>query len=153
MCLTVDECFDTREEAIKRADNPHIAKEDIYVYKIFKAIPRRARKIYGGHLWSPYRQFLYELNGTYRTSLQPTAIRVVDSVVSRTWWSGYCLIINQGLHAFTTAKDADKRGLGIIVKCKIPSGSKYFIGLDNEIVSDTLVIGSWFNYIIGKILS
>jgi hypothetical protein len=50
--------------------------------------------------------------------------------------------IDRGLHAYTTVNTA-KRHKGYdekVVECIIPTGSTYYVGSNNEICSDNLIV-------------
>lgn len=73
---------------------------------------------------TPYRRMPIEIGETYHSQLERN-----DGEVE------------VGLHSFASAEDAKNDGGGIVVKCVIPKGSKYYIGTYHDNVSyasDTL---------------
>ena len=120
---------------------PKVAEKDIVVYKVLDH-----------NMGSPYYGLLYPLNEK-RTS-----------ILKRYDWKweekGYKIYdVEEGLHAFTKRLAAyvkqyylnqpDRNNLATysVYKAIIPKGSKYYIGLDNDIASDALIVKRklWLN--------
>jgi hypothetical protein len=122
MCLITKKKFRSRVEAL--AYKPTIAKKDIKVYKV---------------LWkhshgSSYRGFKYEKGNEYYQTGKP-----FTKTYSR---FSKKLIISRGLHAWITKEDAIRRhnrSLHVIVEMVIPKGSMYYLGDNDDIVSNRLI--------------
>ncbi len=134
MCLNVKhKKVKTYQEA--RAIQPQIAKRDIYVYKVFKT------RLEGGSIVSPSRKFSYDYGGTYKAKFK-------KEYENRWQWGGglkWEINIQAGLHSFRSLEKAEGTSWAasygaIILRCKIPKGSKYFIGHRKDIVSNKLVL-------------
>ena len=65
---------------------------------------------------TPYRDTIINIGETYKSKLRKFITPI-----------GYT--IEEGLHSFTRVEDAYNDGCGIIVKCIIPKGSKYYKGV------------------------
>lgn len=100
-----------------------IAKEDIVCYKVLTSIMK-----------SPYRDFQYERNKMYSIKLLKIDKNNND------------LEINEGYHAYVSYDGAYSSTAimflydTFIFKAIIPKGSKYYLGTDNEIVSNQMII-------------
>lgn len=119
---------------------PKVAEKDIVVYKILDY-----------NMGSPYYGLLYHLNRKITSDLQ-----IYDS---RRFLGTQLLNVEEGLHSFTKRIVAylTQRYLNIYYKKSgitystykaiIPKGSKYYIGLNNDIASDALIVKRklWFN--------
>lgn len=90
-----------------------IAKKDLYTVKYLES-----------DLKSPFEKFQYELNKLY-------------SIKTGFGWGVFDTQIHNGFHSIN--------GLYTlifykIVVCKIPKGSKYYLGTNGDVVSDSIVI-------------
>lgn len=118
---------------------PKVAEKDIVVYKVLNH-----------NMLSPYYGLSYPLNRKITSKL----------LCYDHEWSPRTPIFNieEGLHAYTKRRVAYARqhDLNILTKesvvysvykAIIPKGSKYYIGLDNDIASDALIVKRklWFN--------
>lgn len=109
---------------------PCVSKKDKTVYKVLKKIKKS--------LYSPYYLKKYVFNKLYKNKSS------LDIIIQD--YSG-CIVVEEGLHSFTTLKAAKDRirspflsGELIIVEGIIPKGSQYILGKDSEIVSNQLII-------------
>ena len=116
MCLT-----------IKNNTRKRTAKKDMTVYKVVN----RLTNPYNGKTFftTPYRAAPVEIGKTYRSEL----IRYVKNGYKR---------IDVGIHSFVDLLWAERYVFSatsrVIVRCTIPAGSKYYVGYEHEIASDTL---------------
>ena len=122
MCLTI-KGFRTRKEA--REFQPFIAKKDIKVYKVLNVFD-----------CSPYRNFKYEKGYHYSTKFTKYFSR----------WVNWVIRINSGLHAYRSFTKAEENRSNNyypsdykVVTMYIPAGSKYYKGINGDIVSDNLI--------------
>ena len=120
MCLTINKHYH------KQPFKAKIAKEDI---KIYKVLDTKLKK-----LKSPYKNFKWKLNEVFTSDL------IFDEFY-------YSYEINEGLHSFSKINKNTKDYFYLLKwdSCKlfegyIPKGSNYFIGKNNEIVSDQLIL-------------
>lgn len=115
---------------IKKIPGFDIAEDDIRVYKVLNK-----HYFLDGVYTSPYRGTKYEMNRTYSSLLN----EVMDVFP-------YCEFhVEEGLHAFVdkeSAIECVKRGLVSWIVCEaiIPKGSRYAKGMDDDIVSDKLIV-------------
>lgn len=136
MCLIVTKSinqeapllFKDKEEGLKKASKPLIAARAMKVYKRFDKI-KGTRE-----LESPYRNCLYKRGQKYEVAELGTRMRYDFS--SR----GYQIIIEAGMHAYTIPISSFENR--VTIQCTIPKGAKYFLGIQNEIVSDKLIVGT-----------
>ena len=95
-----------------------------------------------GKLRSPFMYMEYTVGEVYHSALKPIIKQLSTFSV---------LTVEDGLHAYTSRIEAFDHRLAIsevlrceektvVVKCIIPTGSKYVVGKDHEIVSDTLQV-------------
>lgn len=134
MCLTVKTDIKSKRGLNKL--EPQIATQSMYVWKRFT---RPRHKDYTT-LRSPHRDAIYDLNSKNIVE-QGLEIYPCQSWVSDKW--GYKGYVHQGIHAYTNekmARDRAKNSRQKVIKCRIPRGAKYFIGLGDEIVSDKLIL-------------
>lgn len=121
---------------------PKYATKDIICYKVL-------RKNNQNEYFSPCAHFIYELN------------KRVSSIFSFTLSTSTCFppqkeytvlksltnfnCVTQGLHSFNCLpaairfRDCFVEG-GIVMKCTIPKGSWYYEGIQDELVSDNIII-------------
>lgn len=121
-----------------------IAKEDIIVYKMVK--------LHNEDYVTPYLSFLYKKDKIYSTSKSlclsdkkdPGFDRRELIIVSKSLIPKKDLRwIYEGFHfSFTKARLYDCYYIDSrIVKCTIPKGSKYIVGIDKDLgVSDTIIL-------------
>ena len=101
------------------------AKIDLYVIKFL-------RQDYKGNIYSYYRSFKYNINKKY--SLSPH--------LYNTYFKHKVLFVDHGFHSICSPKTEwgdvfDESELTFI--CKIPKGSKYYLGNKGDIVSNKLI--------------
>ncbi len=131
MCLIVNKNFKTKTEAKKYKHL--IAKEDIKVYKILEACGNDRTKGY-----APYYNFLYEKGFQYTEDKFEIDYNLNSN-------NEYFITVEQGLHALATNKKKyirmflECRLNGMCVEMIIPKGSKYYLGTNNDIVTDNLI--------------
>lgn len=144
MCLIVNFLFPSKESAIKASETPLIAKEDMKVYKILyfkKGVNQHKPRVYQ----SPYQEYIYK-PGTHYFQIGKKFDFNIDITCDRF----YELKINDGFHSFIYLYKAIKLSHRIILskwhpmdvgifEFIIPKGSEYFLGDDNDIVSDNLI--------------
>lgn len=109
------------------------ATKDIVVYKRLKRYKKWANKNGKGYIYeSPYQRFKYNLGYEYNVQ----RFQIFESCIDNK------LRIYQGLHSYTNYETArNRKNINeVIVKCIIPKGSKYFLGIHNDIVSDKLIL-------------
>lgn len=111
---------------IKYGDvTPRIAEEDITIYKILQ-VRFHNRKI---QLVSPYYEMEYKIGRTYKTKMKSNPYDSNE--------------INEGFHSFIRYSKALRETLNvaypnIIVNGIIPKGSQYFLGINEDIVSNRI---------------
>ena len=116
---------------------PKVAEKDLVVYKVLDY-----------NMGSPYYGLLYPLNRKVTSELL-----CYDHV-----WNPRNQLFNveEGLHAFTNRLAAHSHAqcleysnghIQFVYKAIIPKGSKYYIGIDNDIASDALIVKRklWLN--------
>lgn len=130
MCLTVDKKFKTRKEAREFHNKPLKAEKDIKVYKILNKFTNKSK----------FQQMEYKKGYIYQ-ELTPFIEDVFTDIFFQYGIRYYALAINTGLHSYKTKEKAKmvKGKYDKIVIMYIPKDSLYFIGKDNEIVSNKLV--------------
>jgi hypothetical protein len=117
--------------------NPLIAEEDITVYKLL--YNKEGTLL----LYAPFYGFKYTPNKLYINNDTPDIVKYDDDVTA--FHIKYR--IGKGFfHAYTN-RDIAKRQLyrgykyiNTILKATIPKGSKYFLGIDNDICSNQIII-------------
>lgn len=125
MCLRVDKTFKIREEVREFFNKPLIAKKEIKVHKVLC--------FENNKYYSPYRGMKYQ-KGFHYTNNKFT--KDIFFCIDR-WY----LNINAGLHSFVFGKIPPQYSSTSykVVEMYIPKGAKYFLGTNNEIVSDNLI--------------
>lgn len=119
MCLTILEPkYSSRNHG---RPLPLIAEKDIVCYKKLRSI--RSNK--ATKLLSPYIRMEYRVGKTYT---------VRNFSYSEHNFAG----VNRGLHAYTSLYKAKQEIGNTIVKCIIPKGTQYFLGLSCTIVAKKL---------------
>lgn len=121
---------------------PKYATKDIICYKVLCKNDRH-------EYFSPFRHFIYKLNKRVSSnfSFMLFSIRIQSPQIE---YNSLKLIRNfncvtQGLHSFKcllAAIEFKDRFVkeGIVMKCTIPKGSWYYEGIQNELVSDNIII-------------
>lgn len=127
MCLTIRGI--KNETALNKLKKyPKIATEDIQVFKLLKAS--------GYPLYQT--KFKYEKGNHYYQKGHPFTFGTY-----RDWDDNIVLEISEGLHAFknlTRAQRCKASWHNIrIIKMIVPKGAKYYLGNDEDIVSDQLI--------------
>lgn len=115
---------------LKIKSGPYVAKKDFYTLKIATGITKT-------HSVSPYQYFKYEFGKEQQSDFEILDNRVekglhsllIDKVGGSSWVVGY-FVWGDFLYC--------PSGLGLIL-CKIPKGSIYYLGEDQDIVSDNLI--------------
>lgn len=118
MCLSVDGRFHPNERPI-RTLRPLV---------VDKILERRS-----GALFSPLRGVEYAFGELYTSRFS------YSSSVSRKNY-GVPFIVNRGLHAIRYGKSHWTRDYGKVFPALIPAGSRVYIGLANDVVSDKLIV-------------
>lgn len=135
MCLKIDK---NHHPKLK----PKIAAEDIYTLKVSKCCNITNK---------PKSYFKHSIQN-YNTILKSDLLfkRFFNDVIEEGLHSLISGITNTMRGDFFDGSESKK----IIILCRIPKGSKYFIGMDNDIVSNQLeliqpILGNdkYFNYI------
>lgn len=122
-----------------------IANEDIIVYKgIYIEFDNKYK--------SPYQEYIYIKNKTYKNEHTIEKLSVakefffdeeeVNIIKKSRIKKENIKCIKYGYHfAFSPTRLSNKRYVTKIVKCIIPKGSKYIIGIDKNLgVSDTIIL-------------
>lgn len=127
MCLAVVKKFKTKKEAVEFSKKPLIAKRNIVVYKLLKGTTKGFK--------SPFKKVAYETGVNYKVN------KFSFGLVKFQKYGCWVLVVNQGIHTFATSECAKrfKREkeldfMGIVGKCVIPKGTKYFKN-DTQFVS------------------
>ena len=110
-------CLETTQKRAK------IAKEDIHCYKVMRVVNTHIRSIYQYH-----RYYINKLE-----TIDKFGIVKYSTFV----------FIDEGLHAYISLETALCRTIwntGILYNCTIPKGSKYYLGNDDDIVSNQMMI-------------
>lgn len=129
MCLRINKNFINREEATEYKNSPKVANKNIVVYKILRKIHNRHTNrisYVSPHRGEPYvpgrnkkvKSFSFIIKNAFISNKKP-----------------YVIMINRGLHAFTTIEEAKNNQVyevDIIVKCVIPKGTPYFKDTENN---------------------
>lgn len=95
----------------KRFQIYKIADKDLYTLKFLMS-----------SLKSPFEGFIYELNKQY-------------SIWTTPWWGYFSNAMHKGFHSIHGNYYVDE---DMMVLCKIPKGSKYFIGVNGDVVSNKI---------------
>jgi len=122
-----------------------VAKKDITVYKIVSARDKHGDSLEGKdrfekvhHYRSEYQDFKYELNETYENDNFPNRCTTG------------CSMGSEGIHSYSPKSHvldnsycySDSTWASkVVVKCKIPKGTKYYVGEHNCYISQALYIG------------
>ena len=160
-------CLVTKEMFVKRLKEDLVVCKVVYLKDDKYAAMRKETRVY-----SIFQDYLYVLNTLY--SMNPftnkpilkfkhkrkNGIRFNENLFLRilNYFFKKCNIINEGYHSYSNM-DSAKRHKGednfyridketqqiVIVECVIPKGSRHVKGLDNEIVSDQIIIKSILN--------
>ncbi len=150
MCLKSIDYYQSKEEIDSAMENPLVANEDIIVYKILCDVDLSFLNETGR---SPFKKFLYKKGQMYKSKLI-TEIRLALTPNNK-----YFFEVENGLHAYV--KHDSKSSIWLMnkycakIKMIIPKGSKYYLGTDDEIVSDTLYWPSYLynlKYFLNKFL-
>lgn len=122
MCLLIKGKFKNKETALAFFAKPNIAKNDITVYKVLEV------GSHGKCIFSPYKCFEYHPETIITVSL--------FGYNKHLFKRDKQLNIEEGLHSFTKRKDAQKMAdlfkSCFVVKCLIPKGTKYFLGVSGD---------------------
>ena len=116
-----------------------IAEEDIVCYKL---VEHRGRGRKFGNYRSFFRNFKYCLGVTYQEAM------FVDDVSATYSYFTKQYSVNHGFHSYRASVCPSRSET--LVKCVIPKGSKYFIGIGNvgggQYCSDKIRIeAEWYN--------
>lgn len=111
---------------------PKTAKTDLRVYKILTQV--------SGCWFTPYQSVRLKFNLQNKIRYKST----IDAPLSHSSGLSYCARISRGIHSFYSYVFAinEKRwcGPGTVFYAVIPKGSKYYIGVEGDIVSSQLII-------------
>jgi len=132
---------------LTKAVTPLVAETDIICYKSL-------RLVNGGMYSSIYMGFTYTLNDLYTSELSfgdnkcawDNMEQFAWDEIDPTWQSDNSNVnaVEMGFHAvlnperFENEEHEDEGGITMI--CVIPKGSKYFLGLTDIIVSDSIIV-------------
>jgi len=128
MCLNIGQ-YKTRKEARNaKIELVKIAKKDIPVYKVLEHKDQK--------YLSPYQAMEYEKG--YRYDEKQFRISLIKPRLFKNFWR---LEGHIGLHCYNSLKAAhDSRGSWEkVIRMYIPKGAKYVEGMDNQIMSESLV--------------
>jgi len=117
---------------------PEVAKGDIICYKVL----RRSRE--DGHYYTPYQEKKVLIHGhicsASKERLQECEIGLFTSV---TRW----MVKGEGVHAYTKMEKAIMYTIdvcyldpSVIVQCRIPAGTEYWLGENDEIAARVLYL-------------
>lgn len=112
-----------------KSKKPKIAKKDIICYKVLE--------VRDGKYYSPVMLFRYDLDVLYKSCGEPHVT-----------YNGSRYEVDRGMfHAYTSKNTAYNSLLLVwrgrcVFPAIIPKGSKYYIGICNEICSDEIIICS-----------
>lgn len=127
MCLCIKGSYNSKCDPNKFKK---IAKKDIVCYKVCKLIFKNKKSIYQ----SICQQFNYELGYHYYQT---------DKKFRYGYgYGGGYIAVFVGLHSYTQlnkAKSNSLKKIHKIIECVIPKDSEYFVGVDNDYVSDNLI--------------
>jgi hypothetical protein len=139
MCLTLRTKRGSLPSSVKK-----IAKKDIKCYKILESGKKWANQHGKGAKYrSLFIGFEYELGFTY---YQTGKEKFKTRGPFNSWRSADCAEweIHDGLHSFTSKSKAleklKNRNYLSIIECTIPKGAEYYIGLNDDYVSDQLTL-------------
>jgi hypothetical protein len=141
MCLYAIKVPPTLEQAvaIELIKVTKVAIKDITVYKRFEIVYKfnKAGKSSKSHLETPFQGTRLPSNGVLETEDFTADLNSRDLIDKE-----YTLRIHQGIHAYTKAYEAKShKNLGETIKTMIiPKGTKYIVGVDNEIVALKMVL-------------
>jgi len=131
MCLVVKKKFKDLKDA--KAYKPLIATKDIKVYKILDLLTDVGGK-------APYRGFRYQKGFQYTESKLELCYDLFNSK--------YEINVDQGLHAYVKRDCPEIRNYlssyysnneSGVVEMIIPKGSIYYLGTNNDIVTNNLI--------------
>lgn len=111
---------------------PKTAKKDIHVYKVLYDLDNE--------YYTPFRRALVEFHSNIAIS---TASRLTILRRSLNIEFSSVDIVTEGIHAYRTilrAKSISNCMGGYIYHAIIPKGTKYYVGIDKNIVSEKLII-------------
>ncbi len=138
MCLQISKVFSSKKKCLDYFKNPTIAKQEILVYKLLE-FPDYSKSGALKSAISPYQCFRYERGFQYTESEFSELITHENNK--------HHLYVYQGLHAYAD-KNAAIKMQGtllrldnhlILVEMRIPRGAKYFLGTNDEIVTNKLI--------------
>lgn len=122
MCLTIKGKY---EKTKSDKPLPRVAGRDKIVYKVLRR--------YGDDLISFHQMYTYRLGKVYSSSL---GVEKAFSV-----WAGWK--VEKGLHAYinrVTAENDLYNASIVLIKCRIPKGAKYYLGMNGDIVSNRIIL-------------
>lgn len=129
MCLIID-------KNLNKKYKPMIADKDLVCYKVLKQKGWLFK-----HFYSPYFDFEWKKNVEYTIEMNVSVITHGEHFVKK----GFHAFINKELIDFrcipcfiTTCDGKTKPLKQILVECIIPKGSEYYIGKNNDIVSNKM---------------
>lgn len=130
MCLRISDNY----HSTTRKPIPKKALKDIEVFKLLKRAVRDGKKV-----WiTPFQKFQYETGYVYyNRGKDPFTLK-------HPWYDGAEWNVEQGLHAYRTLEKAIQtkkyESNRQIFRAVIPKGSLYFMGTNDDIVSNQLQI-------------
>jgi hypothetical protein len=144
MCLQINPCHFTKQPAYTHPDKPYgvkpyVSHNGIKVYKVL----RNPFSLFDKDYLTPFQHKRIRFNKKGECTLTSEVIAVQTS-----WW--YSFYINEGIHAWTSKKEAEYWVLhhdGLladerytIFEAVIPAGAEYYLGLDHDVVTNKLII-------------
>lgn len=124
MCLDIDSTYHSG----RRAKTPIVTKQPLLVWKFVKVTET-------GKLLAPYQSHF---------EWKPGKLHTAKLGVQNEYYHGDGHYVEEGLHACITQDKARRmrwtHGNYRVVPCVIPEGSKVFLGLDDEIVSNQMIV-------------
>lgn len=123
---------------IKKGTTKQIADKDYYTYKWVKQW--FGANQYGTYksnvlnrVSAPYRTFSYHYNRLYSTKL------IDGKYTQHKGFHSLCIPTTKGIKKWLNDITFDNGG-HVIVVCKIPKGSEYYLGTRGDIISDNIII-------------
>ncbi len=103
----------------RKTEKYQIAKKDLYTYKQLK-----------GDMTSPYLNFRYKYKKIY-------------SIFTTPWWGYNKTELRRGFHSITEYYIC--YGVKTVI-CRIPKGSKYYKGIEQDVISNKIEIIEPYEY-------
>lgn len=131
-------CLNIKQDSVSGYYHPFIAGEDIITFKKVTYTYEDSGRISKIKFKSQHQYFLYESNYQYDVDIFPNRVKR-NPLTDRSNGLG-----KEGLHSWQLRKikDFDTGGDwgAILIKCVIPKGTRYYIGVRDELLSESLII-------------